>query len=147
MNEYCPTQLGVSYCLGISWWSHHCIVHFFVIVTILNMSIPWLELWRNCCQSIFINLSNAGWTRTWNTSNLTNTFTWFWIKPVMTMKKNNMYSSNFELLWRNWVPRILPIIPIHVDILMLHIFYVLNVIITAEKSVIFVLCINSMKQL
>ena len=46
----------------------------------------------------------------------------------MIMWKNSIASSNFKLLCRNWLPRKLPIIPIHVDIFMLHIFYLLNMI-------------------
>ena len=67
----------------------------------------------------------------------TNTFTKFWINPVMIMIKNSIYSSHFELFCSNWVPRKLPIIPSNVYVIMLHILYVFNVIMEVGKIGIF----------
>ena len=110
---------------------------YFVIVTIFNMGILWLRLWRNIWQPIFMKLINTGWTCTWSLTNITNAYTKLWINPVMIMRNNCIYSSYFEIFFGNWVPRKLLIIPSHVDIFMLRIFYFLNVIITVRKLGIF----------
>ena len=62
-----------------------------------------------------------------------NTFTKFWINPVMIMQKNSIYSSHFKRFCSNYVPSKLPVIPSHVGVFMLHIIYVLNVIMKLEN--------------
>ena len=73
-----------------------------------------------------------------------------WIYTVIIMRRISISSSRFELSSSNWVPMKLPMIPRHVDIFILYIFYVFNVITTVGKLEIFlsfvVICILSMNQ-
>ena len=99
------------------------------------MGISWLILCIYSWYPIFIKFINTGCTFTWNHTNCTKTFSKFWINSVMIMKKNIISSSRLELFCSNWVHRKLPIIPSHVYVFLLQIFYVLDVIITVGNLV------------
>ena len=95
-------------------------------------------------------MSNTDYTCTWNLKNGKTTFSKFLIYPVMIMWNNRIPSSRFIFTSCNWVTRKLLIIPRNIDIFMLHIFYVLNLMITFGKLgvllVFVVIFISSMKQ-
>ena len=109
---------------------------YFVIVSIFNTGICWLSLWRKNWRPIVIRLINTGWTCTLNPKNETDTFSDIWIQPVMITQRNIIPFYNFILLSCNWVMRKISIIPRYVEFVLLHIFYVLNMIIAGGKLVI-----------
>ena len=65
--------------------------------------------------------------------NGTNNFSKLWIYPVVIILNTSIPSSNFIPFRCNWVKIKIPIIPRHVEIFMLHIFYALNAITTGGK--------------
>ena len=93
-------------------------------------------------------LTNKVLTCTYNPKKGIKNLSKLWTYPVMIMKNNSIPSSHFVTLVCKCALRKPPTIPRHVDILMLHIFYVLKVIITGRKVGIFlvfvVLCMSSM---
>ena len=95
---------------------------------IIYLLIQWGTIWQPIC----IKLSRKSWTCTGDRKNDTKTFSKLWIYPVIIMLNNSITSSHLVPPSCNWVTRKLPIIPIHIEMFMLHILF-LNMIMKHGK--------------